>query len=210
MGALFPNEKERGAHLVHDAIEVVQCLSLTSHPMAKTLRAQLTLGLILAAVVASAQGGIRAIFWNYEPVFVDYVGGTHVGLGYDQDLNEFVSFGVDLRYGVDTRSWVANYHSAFHLSDNEAGSFYLGPTVGLRQVRSDDPRMLFPLGFRIGVRGGLERFYADIHAGFHYNVGAGEPVTFSRGSDEFDLQTGTFCVGLEFGWGWDARSRRER
>ncbi|MBK7483178.1 MAG: hypothetical protein IPI72_10650 [Flavobacteriales bacterium] len=72
------------------------------------------------------------MLWNYEPV-LKYGSGveldTHLGLGYDHDLEKRLSYGVQLRYALESGSFVLTYHSAFHFSDNDNGSFYLGPIV---------------------------------------------------------------------------------
>lgn len=165
----------------------------------------------LTVLFASGQGGIRLIIWNYEPVLVSsdaFVDGQHLGVGYDQDLNHRLSFGIQFRMNTGvSRGWVANYQSAFHFNDNSSGSFYFGPNIGVRSIPGPDAKVLVPIGARIGVRGGLERFYADLHAGVQYNIGGGQPLYIDRGG-VVDLRTGSFCFGLDLGWGWEPSRRR--
>lgn len=154
---------------------------------------------------AQAQGGIRAILWNYEPLFEEPAGAeAQFGLGHDRDLNERMSLNVSFML-VSEGGWMASYRSAYHFSDNDASSFYIGPTVGVRNVDVHGGMLVFPMGMRMGVRGGLERFYADLYAGAHINVGAGKRPLTETGMGYYDLRTGSFCVGLDLGWGWAGR-----
>jgi hypothetical protein len=153
-----------------------------------------------------AQGGIRAIFWNLEPITTGFNGDAqHYGIGFDRDLNDRLSMGITLRRSFELPSTVVNYRSAFHFSDNESTSFYMGPSVGLRTFRSGSYGMQVPVGYRIGVRGGLEHFFADLYVGGSYILGATGPTITSDGTDAADLRKLTFCVGLEMGWGWAGR-----
>ena len=162
-----------------------------------------------ASLSAAAQGGVRLVLWNYEPV-LKYGSGveldTHLGLGYDHDLEKRLSYGVQLRYALEAGSFVLTYHSAFHFSDNDNGSFYLGPIVGLRRFGSLENAVVVPVGLRMGVRGGLERFYADLHVGGQYNMGGGS-INADIGNGGYDLLKGTFCFGLDLAWGWEKNSR---
>lgn len=101
---------------------------------------------------AQAQGGIRVTPWNYEPLFEGPSGwAAQYGIGYDRDLNEGLSLNVGFLL-VSEGGWMATYRSAFHVSDNDASSFYLGPTVALRSVAEHGGEMVFPVGMRFGVR----------------------------------------------------------
>jgi len=159
------------------------------------------------SLAAQAQGGIRAILLNYEPVatgFGDEV--VHYGLGYDADLNDRLSMRVQWRTAPALSSWVLNYHSNYHFSDNESSSFYMGSTIGVRMVGGADGATLVPVGMRMGVRGGLEGFYADLYIGGHYNVGGGGRVMLeNRGAA--DLRTLSFCGGLDIGFGWGRKKK---
>lgn len=141
------------------------------------------------------------IVYNFEPVLEGGRVEQHFGIGYDQDLNERLSIGATFRMS-ETANWVVNYRSAYHFSDASSTSMYFGPTVGLRQVTNElaDTKMLVPLGFRWGVRGGLRRFYADLYVGGQYNVGSSQPMDDRARTSVRPL---TFCAGLDFGWGWD-------
>jgi hypothetical protein len=119
-----------------------------------------------------------------------------------------MSVGITLRRSILTPSTVVNYRSAFHFSDNESTSFYMGPSAGLLKFRSGGYAMQIPVGYRIGVRGGLERFFADLYVGGSYILGATGQVSAADGTGMADLRKLTFCVGLEMGWGWaGARGR---
>ena len=159
--------------------------------------------LVLLSFAMFGQGGIRLILWNYEPLDRGaFSGADHYGIGYDHDLTERTSMAVQARINSGADTWVVNYRSAFHLADNSGPSTYLGPMIGLRRVNlSTDPQTLIPIGFRVGVRGGLERFFADLHAGFVLNMGAGN-VKPEAGYPA--IPGATYCVGLDLGWGWDA------
>ena len=165
---------------------------------------------LLASLSAAAQGGIRLIIWNYEQVVqagTDAGLDSHFGIGYDHDLEKRLSYSIQFRYGLNSESFVLTYHSAFHFNDNYRGSFYLGPIIGVRRIGVLDDAVVVPVGMRIGVRGGLERFYADLHAGGQYNIGGSKEVA----GDPYyanDLLRGTFCFGLDLAWGWDKRARR--
>lgn len=155
-------------------------------------------------VRAQAQaGGIRLILWNYEAVYELSSGRLeHFGIGYDQDITDRTSFGLKFRIPLDGSGWVVNYNSAYHFSSTENGSFYMGPTIGYRSLAGEGVGSVIPLGFRIGVRGGLERFYADLHAGYVYNLGGGGQVLLEDSSQPYDLMKSSFCVGVDLGWGW--------
>jgi hypothetical protein len=161
-------------------------------------------GLLLATTHAYGQGGIRLIIWNLEPVEVDGLD-SHYGLGYDHDLNKQLSMGINLRYSLNTESVILDYRSAFHFSDNDRASFYMGPTVGMRFFRESGYGVQVPLGFRMGVRGGLENFYADLYLGAHYNLGASGAVFSDDGFNSLDLRKGSFGGGLDLGFGWDSK-----
>lgn len=179
--------------------------------MTSSLRFVFGVWLLLVASIASAQGGIRLILWNYEPVLDDPAGESHFGVGYDADLNDRVSCGIGYRTTLgQTGGWAINYRSAYHFSDNTDASFYFGPTVGVRKVDDRERTTLFPVGFRMGVRGGLERFYADLYVGGHYNLGAGDPVLYERTLYPQDILRTSFCAGLDLGWGWEGRSSGSR
>ncbi len=164
---------------------------------------------LLFGAVTCAQGGVRLILWNYEPIYstAGYADVQHIGIGYDQDLNERLSFGLQGRTTFDGHSWVINYHSAYHMADNTGGSAYFGPTVGVRHLKDEGSVNVFPIGLRIGVRGGLERFYADLHGGVQYNIGAAS-ATVGDGRTTSGLAAATYCIGVDLGWGWDKPGRR--
>ena len=166
--------------------------------------AALFLILFIHTVDLRAQGGIRAIFWEYNVAGKDILL-AGLGLGYDHDMNERLSIGVDLRALVDRKaSWALSYHSAYHFSDNDAGSFYLGPQVSMLNLAANaGDRMILPIGLRAGVRGGLERFYADLFGSVSLAPGASN-VAYGE-SNGYKLSNIFYQLGLHLGWGWDRR-----
>ncbi|MCB0769736.1 MAG: hypothetical protein KDC00_04950 [Flavobacteriales bacterium] len=158
--------------------------------------------------LACAQGGIRLIVYNYEPLFEGGSLAAHYGIGYDHDLNERVSSAWTARLDPGNDSYVLNYRSAYHFSDNDRGSFYFGPSVGVRRFTVEGSPTLMPVGLRAGVRGGLERFYADLYAGFQYNAGSGKSFSETGQYAGVDLRAATYTIGLDFGWGWARNTRK--
>jgi hypothetical protein len=159
--------------------------------------------LLSMATAAWAQGGIRVIVYNFEQVMDGGDLEQHFGLGYDQDLDERLSLNFSARISDDT--WAMNYRTAYHFSDVESTSFYFGPTVGVRSISSTrDNLLLVPVGLRMGVRGGLAKFYMDAYAGIGYNIGSGKPLT--EGARNYAIQA-PFCFGVDFGWGWEGDPR---
>jgi hypothetical protein len=172
--------------------------------MASFLRTILGVVSVFFLLDAHAQGGIRAIPWNYEPFLGKSVAtGLHYGIGYDQDLNERLSLNVSFRWTAN--GWVANYRSAFHFSDNTESSLYMGPSIGVRSVGERDGAICVPVGLRSGLRGGLERFYADLYVGMHANLGGGGRSLLYDGRVAPDLLRASLCIGLDLGWGWAGR-----
>jgi len=164
---------------------------------------------LLLVVGSFAQGGVRLVLWNYEPIFdaQGYGNFQHIGVGYDHDLNDRLSFSIQGRTSFDGNTWAVNYHSAYHMADNSSGSAYFGPMVGVRHFTGEAPLNVFPVGIRLGVRGGLERFYADLHGGVQYNIGASS-ASVLEGSSKSGLAVAAYCIGLDLGWGWDKPGRR--
>jgi hypothetical protein len=155
---------------------------------------------------ANAQAGIRGIFWNIEPITARLgEDAFNYGIGYDHDMNDRLSLGLSLRVIPSIQGWVVNYRSAYHFSDNESGSFYMGPTIGLRSLGTYGTQL--PVGMRMGVRGGLERFYADLYIGGLYIIGGSSPIGGSESVGAVDLRTGTVWVGLDLGWGWTGKMK---
>lgn len=155
-----------------------------------------------------AQTGVRLLLWDYALATEGGIRGSQtVGFGLDHDVSERGSIGLDLKMGIgEGGGWGAYYRSAYHVSDNENASFYLGPTLGFARIGEDDPVTVVPLGFRMGVRGGLEGFYADLYGGVISNLGAGSAV--STGDGEVTDTSGLLLVlGLNIGFGWAGSGR---
>lgn len=62
----------------------------------------------------------------------------------------------------------------------------------------DGSGTLIPIGMRMGVRGGLEGFYADLYIGGHYNVGGGVRTVLDD-AGATDLRTLSSCGGIDIG-----------
>lgn len=161
--------------------------------------------LLLCPFGAAAQGGIRAIFWDFEHLGSD-IWMSSYGLGYDKDINSRFSIAVQGRYGVDAGNAMQfDYRSAFHFADNSSGSFYLGPQISYRRFTEWEATQV-PIGLRMGVRGGLQGFYADLFAGVYYAAGK------VRSGVDTDRETSgigpvSIALGLHMGLGWDERGR---
>ncbi len=170
----------------------------------RTLVTTLVVSALLSAPVVNAQGGVRAIFWDYEVVDGSWLSGY--GLGFDHDMNERLSMGLQVRYSGPTLQ--ADYRSAFHFSENDRSSFYLGPQCGLRSFLEEED-LVFPIGLRTGVRGGLRGFYADLFASVSYSLGdrAGYGADTSASLPAVDASPVSFNVGLHMGIGWDRADR---
>jgi len=155
-----------------------------------------------------------------------------LGLSYQQDLNHRFGIALDFFYGThgynpaSERSYDLIYSAKYFTSDNDdATSFYLGTFFGAQSVKatveeevpnssgyssyvqSDHTRMQFPLGIRIGVRGGLDGYFGELFAQGGYAIGNG---TIYRTSDGVTVGTSPlyFTLGFSFlGVGWDHRSK---
>lgn len=154
-----------------------------------------------STMVSQAQGGVRLIFWDAMR-FGRSNWATCFGLGYDHDMNERLSLGIQARVLAESDAqWAVDYRTAFHLSENDQTSFYIGPQVSAIGYEAPDGNsMLFPIGMRCGVRGGLERFYADVFVATHYTVGSAAVRSESR---DRTMGASTIELGLHMGWGWD-------
>ncbi|MBX2973811.1 MAG: hypothetical protein KF797_11970 [Flavobacteriales bacterium] len=154
---------------------------------------------------ATAQGGIRAIFWDYEYFGSGIFMGSY-GLGYDKDMNSRLSIAVQGRYGmVSGGAMQFDYRSAFHFADNSSGSFYLGPQITYRRFMELEATQI-PIGLRMGVRGGLQGFYADLFATVYYAAGDARLSRELGRADPSPSPLG-IALGLHMGIGWDKRSR---
>ena len=168
----------------------------------------LTVFLLCTALSTQAQGGIRLVLFNAEPVVEGFGISAHYGMGYDHDLNERLSYALLARFDIETDSYAFNYRSAYHFSDNDRGSFYMGPSVGVRKFTEDGGPLLIPIGLQVGVRGGLERFFADVYAGFRYNIGSGKPIPEPGSPQGLSAVPVAYVLGLDIGWGWAGSSKK--
>lgn len=155
-----------------------------------------------------------------------------IGLAYQQDLDHRFGVALDFFYGthgydpVLERSYDLIYSAKYFTSDNDdATSFYLGTFFGLQSIKatveeeipnssgytsyrtSDHGKLQFPLGIRVGVRGGLDGYFGELFAQAGYAVGNG---TIYHSSDGVTVATTPlyFTLGFSFlGVGWDHRSK---
>lgn len=162
--------------------------------------------LVLNVGTVAGQGGIRAIFWDLEKAGeAQWVAGY--GLGYDQDLNKRLSLAAQFRYGTDGAAshFQFDYRTAYHLADNDASSFYLGPQIGIRSYQSGVEGTVVPVGMRMGVRGGLQGYFADLYAGVFFPLGATGLSRPLLEQERYELASVSFAIGLHMGFGWAGR-----
>jgi hypothetical protein len=216
---------------------------------------------IAAALPISAQSGLRLSPWNYdlflekdEDFFHHLVG---VGLAFDHDLDRRLSYAIEFRLSEETlskegslhgtqlqgnaelhyygesRAYCLTYRAAYHFSNNERTSGYIGGYVALRWLRSDlrlgsvedrsthaslpvsdhessveHTGVVVPIGVRLGLRGGLEHFYAEMYAAFGFQIGNELPFLgkdFKSGSPV--LSRSMVMLGLDIGFGWAGKQR---
>lgn len=166
----------------------------------------LALALSCHASQLHAQSGIRAIFWDYDFLLDGGVGGS-AGLGFDHDLAPRLSTCVQLRYDYQLKGYTAEYRSAYHFADTDGPSFYMGPSIGVRSMGEGHGGTSMPVGFRMGVRGGLQGFYADLFGAITYGIGGATEATDT--ALRFPVKTPVyFTTGLHMGLGWDKRRNR--
>lgn len=158
---------------------------------------------------------------------------TVAGLGIDHDLTPRLSLGLDVAFGLGVRETFYGggnssgvfevnslsfiYRSAYCFSSNEdrtAG--YFGPFIGYSRVMTDlqtyDPpgnwsgsRTVLPVGVRMGVRGGLRGFYADLFCNLGYRINTG-PLFEGIGvpeTNDLRMKGLLFSVGVALGGGWE-------
>lgn len=160
----------------------------------------LVLALTICAV-AVAQTGVRVVLYDFEFAMAEGQGRSLAGLGVDHDFSERNSMGFDLRYDLANSGYCAQLRSAYHFSDNRDASVYMGPVVGYQRIGDVDKVTVVPLGMRLGLRGGLERFYADLYVGVVANMSSADVVT-TRGEDGYQFSSTVFVAGLNIGFGW--------
>ncbi|MGV3636618.1 MAG: hypothetical protein ACO1NQ_03125 [Flavobacteriales bacterium] len=218
--------------------------------MNRSLRTPILILVLLGIPCSSihAQMGVRYGI-QHEKVTRSTMGSTlNMLLGWDFDLNQRMSGGLDLSMdmnwsddyslpqyssnGVAGTSYYydrvkhigVQYRSQFHLMDNDGGSIYFGPTVGLRfitqrisyseelpgslytywrEVNLEEKAITMPAGLRLGYRGVLDGGYADVYFALGTNIGSNEPFTELRFLSDESMPTTTFFqVGLCYGIGW--------
>lgn len=178
---------------------------LLSLHQVSTMRSLISLLALSLATALHAQSGIRVITGTLEPVYTEWAAGfVHYGLGFDHDLNERLSYGVDLTIML-VGNWTAEYRCQYHFADNTRSSFYMGSSLGVRHIGDHYTKVLVPMGVRMGVRGGLPGLYGDLYLGGKFQAGAdGSAVRVGGDMYPGTLAT-TILLGLDIGFGWDRR-----
>ena len=202
----------------------------------------------LPGLMAHSQMGIRYGIQHEKVTKSTYGSTLNMLLGWDFDLNQRMSGGLDLSMDMNwnedyslaqystsslagpsyyydkVKHFGVQYRSQFHLMDNDGGSLYLGPTIGLRfitqrinyfeeiqgpfssfsrEVNTEEKGITMPAGLRLGYRGVLEGGYADVFFAVGTNIGSSEPFTDLAFLVEASMPTTTFFqVGVCYGIGW--------
>ncbi|MFT3884742.1 MAG: hypothetical protein QM724_04735 [Flavobacteriales bacterium] len=168
-----------------------------------------------------AQSGIRFQLYNMQWTFADVDQRSNVfALGYDHDMTPHLAFGVDAGYATletrtgnngfggssSARQYVLNYRSYYLTGrDNESTSFYVGSYLGVRRIVFDGPSRSItavPLGFRLGIRGGLPGFFMDLYGEAGMQLGGALPKGAYENTGG-SLSGPQFRIGADFGIGWD-------
>ena len=133
-----------------------------------------------------------------------------LGYDHDHDLSRSLAYSVDADYltvafldddETDGEA-LQPHHRAFTLTGGpDACSFYFGSRLGARRYSFlDDVTWSCPVGLRIGVRGGLEKFFADLFLELVAQAGGTTPSGASRSGPEAH-------IGVDIGFD---RGRRNR
>ncbi|MBL7953365.1 MAG: hypothetical protein JNM62_16785 [Flavobacteriales bacterium] len=114
------------------------------------------LALVVLSTSAQAQMGIRYGAQHEKPTTAKFGSDWHMLLGWDFDLNDRLSGGLDFTTDMNWGSGYnmpdaamagpdfyekvktigAQYRSQFHFTDNDDGaSIYMGPTIGVRAIK---------------------------------------------------------------------------
>ena len=170
------------------------------------VRTWFAVALLIVASTTVAQTGVRVLLQDFEiPSKKGYTAIASFGVGVDHDLTERTSMALDWKIGTDeVASWTLLYRSAYHFAHNEGPSFYMGPLFGVRSSTVPEASVDVPLGMRVGVRGGLEGFYADLYASYITFLGS---TGKGKLTDEGYLgpSQSALVVGLSLGVGWKRR-----
>lgn len=158
-----------------------------------------------------ARSGVRTHLYNAflvanEPRQL----GLILVLGYDHDLSHSLAYGIDADCLIvtfrddDERDGGAlqlDYRTYYLTGDPDACSVYFGSRLGLRRIAfQDEVTWSCPIGVRSGVRGGLERFFADLFVGLGAQAGGTTPSGATLSGPELH-------AGSDIGFGWAGRDR---
>ncbi len=153
-----------------------------------------------------------------------FVPSTTVGLGYQRDFQRRIGMGVDVNYAMHQgdafQAFEVIYSAKYFTSDNDATAFYLGSFLGFQKLSGDGrtytgtvngssqyedvriSRTQIPVGLRMGVRGGLQGYFAELFFQAGYNLGNGELYSSKEGA----VSSKPLFMGLGFsflGFGWE-------
>lgn len=114
--------------------------------------------------------------------------------------------------------------SMFFLNENDDGSVYLGPFIGIRNLshelqtsyyddytgdmpawagRRTEETMLIPVGFRLGWRGPLDGYFGDIYIGIGQQMGDLDGTGAFYLTQKDQLRRFFLQFGYAMGVGWD-------
>lgn len=158
-----------------------------------------------------ARSGIRTHLYNAflvanEPRQLGLV----LDLGYGHDLSRSLAYGIDADYlimtfrGDDENDGEAFQfdHRAYYLTgDPDASSSYFGRRLGLRRIAFEEGvTWSSPIGVGSDVRGGLERFSADLYVELEAQAGGTTPSGAALSGPEIP-------AGSDIGFGRAGRDR---
>ena len=149
------------------------------------------------------------------------------GLAYQQDLDRRFGAAFDFFYGNDEygiKAYEGIYSAKFFTSDNDATAFYLGTFLGVQYLKAsiqegisnpsggttyrtlESSKVQLPIGLRMGVRGGLDGYFAELFAQVGYAIGNGK--LYTTNGETVASSPLYFGVGFSFlGFGWDHKDR---
>lgn len=154
---------------------------------------------------------------------------TAVGLAYQHDFSQRFGIGLDAVLGFDRtntsdRSYEGIYSAKYFFSDNEGTTGYIGTFIGVQSLKADvtehvatgpgyysiqhvkASKIQVPVGIRMGLRGGLDRYFGELFIQAGYALGNGK---FYKADGVIVKTTPLyFSVGGSFlGFGWDHKGR---
>jgi hypothetical protein len=187
-------------------------------PLVGPLLAMLLLAAFSPACFAQATGINFTLQYAHAIVEGDrgIVPSATIGLGFHRDFQRRIGMGVEVNYakreGSDLKAFEAIYSARYFTGDNDGTSFYLGSFLGVQRISGQGERtstaevqnvsrVQFPVGLRIGLRGGLDGYFGELFTHVGYALGNGTLLTTSSGTmDSAPLYLGLGISFLGFGW----------